>query len=234
MQFGEQLVALHVGHHDVRDHHVGGAALEGGQRLAPVTADFDFARRVAERLLEQTLVDRIVLNDQNSMHTETPSPSHNRSNFQTAVRLIQNREICFTSGFTWAQMCADVRMTRRRDGFLPPHGQKHDGAALRSTPAAGGWPFVPSNSAVFFGPCWVIDEVQVSLVHAVGKPMRCQNCSAENPEGAKFCSECASPMAAKCPRCGANNKPRAKFCNDCATPLNASAPAAAAVESRQD
>src|SRR6266478_10190294 len=74
MQLGEQLVALHVWHHDVRDHHVGGAALEGGQRLAPVAADFDFARRVAERLLEQTLVNRLVLNDQNSMHTEIPSP----------------------------------------------------------------------------------------------------------------------------------------------------------------
>src|SRR5260370_30392387 len=64
--------------------------------------------------------------------------------------------------------------------------------------------------------------------------MRCQNCSAENPESAKFCSECASPMVAKCPRCGADNKPGAKFCNECAAPLNACAPAAAAVESRQD
>ena len=39
-----------------------------------VAADFDFARRVAERLLEQTLVNRIVLNDQYSMHTKTPPP----------------------------------------------------------------------------------------------------------------------------------------------------------------
>src|ERR1700756_5645318 len=36
-------------------------------------------------------------------------------------------------------------------------------------------------------------------------------------------------MPAKCPRCGTNNKPAAKFCNECAAPL-----AAAAVESRQD
>src|SRR5437879_4716809 len=78
----------------------------------------------------------------------------------------------------------------------------------------------------------MIDEVRVAW--SAGKPMRCQNCSAENPEGAKFCSECASPMVAKCPRCGANNKPGAKFCNDCGAPLNASAPAAAAVDSRQD
>src|ERR1700746_1185665 len=64
--------------------------------------------------------------------------------------------------------------------------------------------------------------------------MRCPNCSAENPQGAKFCSECASPMVAKCPRCGANNKPGAKFCNDCGALLNASAPDAAAAETRQD
>jgi hypothetical protein len=49
--------------------------------------------------------------------------------------------------------------------------------------------------------------------------MHCPQCSAENPAGAKFCSECASPMAAKCPRCGASGKPGAKFCNECAAPL---------------
>src|ERR1700687_2362091 len=64
--------------------------------------------------------------------------------------------------------------------------------------------------------------------------MRCQNCSAENPEVAKFCSECASPMVAKWPPCGANNKPGAKFCNECAAPLNASTPAAARVEPHDD
>jgi len=64
--------------------------------------------------------------------------------------------------------------------------------------------------------------------------MRCQNCSAENPQGAKFCSECASPMVAKCPRCGADNKPGAKFCNECAASLSVSTPAAARVESRDD
>ena len=62
---------------------------------------------------------------------------------------------------------------------------------------------------------------------STGKSMRCHNCSAENPEGAKFCSECASSILTKCPRCGANNKAGAKFCNDCGAPLNASTPAAA-------
>src|SRR5258707_4136369 len=62
--------------------------------------------------------------------------------------------------------------------------------------------------------------------------MRCPNCSAENPQGAKFCSECASSMMAKCARCGANNKPGAKYCNECAAPLTASARVEATVQSR--
>src|SRR6266852_4228128 len=62
--------------------------------------------------------------------------------------------------------------------------------------------------------------------------MRCPNCSAENPQGAKFCSECASSMMAKCARCGANNQPGAKYCNECAAPLTASARVEATVQSR--
>jgi len=49
--------------------------------------------------------------------------------------------------------------------------------------------------------------------------MRCGSCSTENPEGAKFCSECAAPLQKRCPRCGVENLPRAKFCSECATPL---------------
>jgi class 3 adenylate cyclase/predicted ATPase len=63
--------------------------------------------------------------------------------------------------------------------------------------------------------------------------MRCSNCSAENPQSAKFCSECASPIVAKCQSCGANNKPGAKFCNQCAAPLDAST-RAAPIESRRE
>src|SRR6266478_5197724 len=62
--------------------------------------------------------------------------------------------------------------------------------------------------------------------------MRCPNCSAENPQGAKFCSECASSMMVKCARCGANNQPGAKYCNECAAPLSASARVEATVQSR--
>jgi class 3 adenylate cyclase/predicted ATPase len=49
--------------------------------------------------------------------------------------------------------------------------------------------------------------------------MRCTKCGADNREGAKFCSECATPFAARCPHCGAANKPGAKFCDECAASL---------------
>ena len=53
--------------------------------------------------------------------------------------------------------------------------------------------------------------------------MRCQNCSAENPEGAKFCIECAAPIKRQCPQCNFDNPAAAKFCAQCATPLRAAA-----------
>src|SRR5260370_11956217 len=66
--------------------------------------------------------------------------------------------------------------------------------------------------------------------------MRCLNCSAENPETAKFCIQCASPFKRRCERCGFENPPGAKFCAECAAalivegnpPLSASATAATA------
>ncbi len=54
--------------------------------------------------------------------------------------------------------------------------------------------------------------------------MRCSKCGAENREGAKFCNDCAAPLAAKCPACAAVNKPGAKFCDECGERLAASAP----------
>ncbi len=54
--------------------------------------------------------------------------------------------------------------------------------------------------------------------------MICSNCGTENRVGAKFCMECATPLAAACPSCGAANLPGAKFCSECATPLVVAAP----------
>src|SRR5271167_3322305 len=50
--------------------------------------------------------------------------------------------------------------------------------------------------------------------------MRCSKCGAENPDGAKFCVECASPFARRCSSCGKENPPRAKFCLECSKPID--------------
>ena len=49
--------------------------------------------------------------------------------------------------------------------------------------------------------------------------MRCQNCSAENPQGAKFCVQCATPFRRLCEKCGSENPPEARFCAQCATSM---------------
>jgi class 3 adenylate cyclase/predicted ATPase len=49
--------------------------------------------------------------------------------------------------------------------------------------------------------------------------MRCASCGSTNPDGAKFCIECASPLRRRCPSCGLENLPQAKFCAECAAPL---------------
>jgi class 3 adenylate cyclase len=45
--------------------------------------------------------------------------------------------------------------------------------------------------------------------------MQCLRCQHENPPGAKFCVECASPVARGCPACGTEAPPTAKFCPEC-------------------
>lgn len=50
----------------------------------------------------------------------------------------------------------------------------------------------------------------------------CSNCNFQNRDDARFCSNCATPLApvsATCPRCGAQNLPGARFCSNCASPL---------------
>jgi hypothetical protein len=49
--------------------------------------------------------------------------------------------------------------------------------------------------------------------------MRCQNCSAENPQGAKFCIRCATPFQRRCQKSGSQNPPEARFCAQCASSL---------------
>ena len=54
--------------------------------------------------------------------------------------------------------------------------------------------------------------------------MRCPECSYDNPEGARFCGDCASALAGsvECPRCGSLNPAGQKFCNVCGSSLTES------------
>jgi class 3 adenylate cyclase/ribosomal protein L40E len=63
--------------------------------------------------------------------------------------------------------------------------------------------------------------------------MRCQNCSAENPQGAKFCIQCATPLQRGCQKCGFDNPSEARFCAQCGTPLDGAAPIRAETEPRE-
>src|SRR6516225_9988877 len=49
--------------------------------------------------------------------------------------------------------------------------------------------------------------------------MKCSKCRHENRTGAKFCEECAAPLARTCPNCGSAASTTAKFCPECAHPL---------------
>ena len=51
--------------------------------------------------------------------------------------------------------------------------------------------------------------------------MQCPQCHTENPDDAKFCMNCATPLALVCSECGTELPPRAKFCVNCATPVAA-------------
>jgi class 3 adenylate cyclase len=53
--------------------------------------------------------------------------------------------------------------------------------------------------------------------------MRCESCSTENPLGAKFCIQCATPFKRRCQKCAFENPPEAKFCAQCATSLGGEA-----------
>jgi class 3 adenylate cyclase/tetratricopeptide (TPR) repeat protein len=48
--------------------------------------------------------------------------------------------------------------------------------------------------------------------------MNCPRCHHENRSGARFCEECATPLARACANCGAQLSAAAKFCSECAHP----------------
>jgi len=49
--------------------------------------------------------------------------------------------------------------------------------------------------------------------------MTCPRCQHSNPPGARFCEECATPLARTCSNCGAQLSATAKFCHACAHPV---------------
>jgi class 3 adenylate cyclase/predicted ATPase len=49
--------------------------------------------------------------------------------------------------------------------------------------------------------------------------MQCLQCQHHNPEGAKFCNACATPIIPICPWCATENPAGANFCHQCATNL---------------
>jgi class 3 adenylate cyclase/tetratricopeptide (TPR) repeat protein len=61
---------------------------------------------------------------------------------------------------------------------------------------------------------------------------KCPRCGHQNPPRAKFCVECAAPLARACAACRADLPPGAKFCPECAHPVGAAAPAAAPAPAR--
>jgi class 3 adenylate cyclase/tetratricopeptide (TPR) repeat protein len=54
--------------------------------------------------------------------------------------------------------------------------------------------------------------------------MKCLRCEHENEAGAKFCEECATPLARACAKCGRQLSRTAKFCPECAHPTGLSTP----------
>ena len=57
-----------------------------------------------------------------------------------------------------------------------------------------------------------------------GLPMKCPKCQHENTVEAKFCEQCAAPLAGRiCANCGSEVSPTAKFCAQCGYPLKPAA-----------
>ena len=53
--------------------------------------------------------------------------------------------------------------------------------------------------------------------------MNCPSCQTVNPEGAKFCLNCGTALAAACSNCGTQLAPGAKFCHNCGRPVDSGA-----------
>jgi class 3 adenylate cyclase len=51
--------------------------------------------------------------------------------------------------------------------------------------------------------------------------VRCPGCRHENPDEARFCSQCGAPLGSSCGTCGVGLPPGARFCLECGSPVTA-------------
>jgi class 3 adenylate cyclase/tetratricopeptide (TPR) repeat protein len=56
-----------------------------------------------------------------------------------------------------------------------------------------------------------------------GVTLKCPRCQHDNETAAKFCEECATPLARSCSHCGRQLSPTARFCPECAHPTGQAA-----------
>jgi membrane protease subunit (stomatin/prohibitin family) len=100
--------------------------------------------------------------------------------------------------------------------------------------AQGGGALPPALLGIGLGMGQQVAGLQGQAVAAGGSiQVRCGNCSALNPESAKFCSGCGNALAApapppqgavvKCPQCQADNAATARFCASCGHNMQAQA-----------
>jgi class 3 adenylate cyclase/tetratricopeptide (TPR) repeat protein len=63
----------------------------------------------------------------------------------------------------------------------------------------------------------------------------CASCGAANPDGYRFCGQCAAALdASTCPSCGASNPAGQRFCGNCGAPQDAGgSPASAPIDERK-
>jgi class 3 adenylate cyclase/tetratricopeptide (TPR) repeat protein len=64
-------------------------------------------------------------------------------------------------------------------------------------------------------------------------PLACSACGTENPEGARFCMTCGSPLELACPNCGQAAPAGARFCTACGSSLETGAAPAQASDERR-
>src|SRR5690242_7430138 len=85
-------------------------------------------------------------------------------------------------------------------------------------------PSIPASSAGLT-PCGGSEILAAPVVQTEwssrGAAMRCARCQQENPPRARFCIECAAPLARSCAACGAELPATARFCPQCAAPAAA-------------